>query len=342
MKKGALLLVVLSLLLSCLIGCSGQRDVQKTPQQHGESTIAVAQTPSEQEPSESAQPTEPMPAEDHNDPEENGSTFPTLPEVIDDSDFRNENVGPDRSWAEISFEWLDYFGGMEPPARDVTKMTEEEQKQWQEEYGTFCHVTNAKGEQLEIGVLGPDAFGRTTMPVLGESGNYMTVTYAVPYDADFTFACNRDDRPRYFDVFWHGANLYSVSVRGEHLGDVRITTAGVSFSGRAKNYETTTPQNYLVCVTAYEKDTADLGLNTADLGLTIRNLVISGAEATDFLLTREGDRYVVLCSHDCTAELIEDTAHRKTLLTETVPAGTRWYVEDLTAPENELKTGLLP
>lgn len=339
MKKGALLLVVLSLLLSCLIGCSGQRDVEKAPQQHGESTIAVAQTPSEQEPSESAQPTEPMPAEENNDPEENGSTFPTLPEVIDDSDFRNENVGPDLSWAEISFEWLDYFGGMEPPARDVTKMTDEEQKQWQEEYGTFCHVTNAKGEQLEIGVLGPDAFGRTTMPVLGESGNYMTLTYAVPYDADFTFAINRDNRPLHYKVFWpyaYGNNVkhYYISVKGDHLGDVRITTAGVNFSGRAKNYETTTPQNFTVSVTIFlENETG------ASLPNTPRFFSISGAEATDFLLTREGDRYVVLCSHDCTVKITDDL---KTILTETVPAGTRWYVEDLTAPENELKTGLLP
>ncbi len=119
-----------------------------------------------------------------------------------------------------------------------------------------------------------------------------------------------------------------MSVDGEHLGDVRLTVGGACFSGTAKDYVTEKPMKYRVQARREN-----------------RTLIVSGEDAAGFLLTRKGDRLTVLASHDCEVGIREmdlSAGSTKTLLTETVPAGTRWYVEDLTAPENELETGLLP
>ena len=301
MKKGALLLVVLSLLLSCLIGCSGQRDVAKQTQPNGEAPTAP---------------------------------FPTLPEVIDDEGFPRENAESGLKNVEIDYEWTAYYEGTEPPEEtNWAEWSDEERRQWLQLYATRCLVTNAEGELFGISTDDDWSNDVTTMKVLGDWGYYNTSQYFVPYSAGYLFAANRDDRPRHYGVKWRGAG-YNVDVTGEHLGDVRITVGGVSFSGKAENYDTVNPQNYTV-----QTQLLNLEENWT------RCISVTGTEASDFLLTREGNRYVVLSSHSCQVSLSTGDPSWgtwKTFLNETVPAGTRWYVEDLTAPENELKTGLLP
>ena len=232
----------------------------------------------------------------------------------------------------LGYDWCDCYEDVEipPSEKPFVEMSIEEQKQRVKELGFFCYVTNAEGEQLEISTMEPDSYGNTTMRVIDSGGQDQTSDYSVPYSNSFTFTQMKDERHRGYHVNWRGASL-SVSVLGDHMGDVRITTSGVSFSGRAAHYETVHPQNFSVSffhILDREKNST-------------RELFVSGKEADDFLLTREGKGYTVLCSHACTVEIIQTGLDGvETLASVAVPAGTTWYVEDFFVAPEELKTGL--
>lgn len=305
MKKTIIIIVITLLLVSLFSGCRGQ---------DGAGPGQDASTEAAQLASVEAETT----------------AFPTLPVVIDDSDFEQVD-GPLSTNVILGYDWCDCYEDVEipPSEKPWREMTEEEQAQRVKELGFFCYVTNAEGEQLEISSMEPDTYGNTTMRVIGSGGQDQTSDFSVPYSASFTFTQMKDERHRGYHVNWRGASL-SVSVKGDHMGDVRITTSGVSFSGRAVHYETVHPQNFSVSFIHI----LDRESNST------RELFVSGKETDDFLLTREGKGYAVLCSHECDVEIIGYKGEMYMHTIETVPAGTTWYVEDFFVAPEELKTGL--
>lgn len=262
------------------------------------------------------------------------TVFPTLPAVIDDSDFEQVD-GPLSTNVILGYDWCGYYEDVEIPPREKpwNEMTREEQEQRVKELGFFCYITNAEGEQLEISTMEPDTYGNTTMRVIDSGGMDQTSDFSVPYSNSFTFTQMKDERPRGYHVNWRGAGLY-VTVRGDHMGDVRITTSGLSFSGRAVHYETVHPQNVSVSI-MYHFD-----LDGKDM---FRYLEVFCREADDFLLTRVGKGYTVLCSHHCAVKIYNYSSSEggyQGSKSEGVPAGSAWYVEDFSVPMEELKTGL--
>lgn len=248
--------------------------------------------------------------------------FPTLPEPAEDPVNAGEPV-------TLGFQWLDVYPGQSLPEADFGTMSGQEAYDWYRENGTFWYITNEAGELLEISPWGPEAGGKTTMELLESStvdGINSWEFYTVPYSPAFTFASTRDDRPCCYSVSWKDR---SVTVKGEHTGDLRISSSGVSMKGESAYAAVTEPMCYTLTLRLFDP---------------ARSLTVSGKDCSAFLLVRDGNGYTVTASHECEVTIKEqpDGAAERLLASETVPAGATWYVEDLSAPEAELKAGLRP
>ena len=261
-----------------------------------------------------AAPVSSLPAEPEND-------FPALPERIDDQAYSHEAVS-------LSFGWTEPYEDAEASDVNFGQMSFDEAYEYYQAHGPFFQIRNAEGEILDLDMLlGAKGSEKTTMEILDQievSGVNWDI-FQVPYSAEFRFEASRDDRPAYYAAAWSDFRLQA---EGEHLGDVRLTVDGACFSGRAKSYETEKPMKYRVSAQMEQ-----------------RTLSVSCEEAVGFLLTREGKRLTVLSSNECEVVVTEMdmvTAQKKTIMQETLPAGTRWYVEDLLAESDKLVTGFLP
>ena len=305
MKRTCILLLVLSLLLSAA-GCQGQ---SAPPADSGTA-----------EPARSAEAPLPEPSEPYDAYEAY-----TLPPIENNEEFSDHIVA-------IWYSWLDCYEGMEPPElEDVHSKNMEELMEWIKEYGNFCYVRNDEGQQLEINSYDVKAFGGTTMEASEEYMYANTSYWDVPYSSGFTFVPPKDDFSRRFGCRWGLDYGYYATVKGDHLGDVRIAVNGICFSGKSVNFETTLPENYTVTVK----------LDEALSDSALRILTITGSEADAFLLTRTGSRFELLVRQPCEVEIASEL-RADIYLTQTVPAETRWYVEDLLAEPDKLVTGFLP
>ncbi|MBR6376238.1 MAG: hypothetical protein IKS05_00570 [Oscillospiraceae bacterium] len=315
MKK-LLFILALAALLLCLTSCRervGPDPIQNSTAASETASPVVSTVALETE--GSPEPTETEPVEI--DP---GAPVPTLPETIEAGEDAQGRV-------QLGFQWTDVYEEAADQEVDVSAMDGEEFFRWYEENGTFWRFTNQKGEVLEINPWGPESTGRTTMEILNGSdvtGNNPWEFYSVPYSPAFRFAATRDDRPCSCSVAWEDQ---SIQVRGEHTGDLRFTVQGLYMAGSSYAYRVTQPMNYQVTLRRFDSS---------------RELIVTGENSAAFLLTRDGNRYTVTASHECQVALQgrDESGAAKELKVETVPAGACWYVEDLNAPEEGLKTGL--
>lgn len=246
--------------------------------------------------------------------------FPTLPQVIEGS---REDGAP----VLLGFRWKDPYQNQMPEV-DFGTMSGEEAYQWYMENGTLWYITNAAGDCLEINPWGPKASGKTTMELLNTTeltGLEPWVYYQVPYSPDFRFSATRDDRPWSVCVRWEDGET---AVEGSHTGDLRITTAGVYMDGKGAYADAEEPMSFSVTVRRAQGQ---------------RWLTVTGADCEAFLLTREDESFRVIARGECAIVVTEHIDGRETvLLSETLPAGSRWYVEDLTAAADQLVAGIEP
>lgn len=253
-------------------------------------------------------------------PNPDETPFPTLPPVIDGSQGGGAPV-------VLGFQWKNPYQS-QPSEVDFGTMSGDEAYQWYMENGTLWYIANAAGDCLEINPWGPKASGKTTMELLNTTeltGLEPWVYYQVPYSPDFRFSATRDDRPWSVCVRWEDGET---AVEGSHTGDLRITTAGVYMDGKGAYADAEEPMAFSV---------------TVKRGQGQRQLKVTGADCEAFLLSREGEGFHIAAQGECAIIITDYTDGKETvLLSETLPAGSRWYVEDLLAEPDKLVTGFLP
>ena len=204
----------------------------------------------------------------------------------------------------LGFQWLDVYPGQSLPEADFGTMSGQEAYDWYRENGTFWYITNEAGELLEISPWGPEAGGKTTMELLDSS----TVDGINSWE--------------FYTVPYSPAFTFA-STRDDR------PCSGVSMNGESAYAAVTEPMCYTLTLRLFDP---------------ARSLTVSGKDCSAFLLVRDGNGYTVTASHECEVTIKEqpDGAAERILASETIPAGATWYVEDLSAPEAELKAGLRP